>query len=177
MRHFLVLAAFLVSIPACLNTSTDPVTTSDQDLLLATDNRDGDRPYDKIPAFDFADDFYLANGIDPGSIVDRLVAQDGRSVVDTSPREDFVDTRIVETTGGFDHKGNLLYYVVTGKVMLAIHSISPPFGWHRLRGFTREERVTPGKTETSRPTGRRHITPSQIRSTSNSGVSLCLDHS
>ncbi|NIV98371.1 hypothetical protein GWN26_04145 [Candidatus Saccharibacteria bacterium] len=77
----------------------------------------GNRPYDKVPAFDFADNFYLQNGIDPNAIVDRLVAQDNRSVADVSPHSDFADVRILETTGGFDHTGSVLYYAVNGKVM------------------------------------------------------------
>lgn len=80
------------------------------------DDADG-TPYDGAPAFDFSDAFLLANGIDPTRIVDRLAGQDERSVLDASPHSDFRDVRIVETTGGFDHSGNLLYYVVTGKVM------------------------------------------------------------
>lgn len=76
-----------------------------------------DRPYDRVPAFDFADDFYRAGGIEPQAILDRLVAQDERSLEDFSPHPDFADVRILEITGGFDHTGAVLYYTVNGKAM------------------------------------------------------------
>ncbi len=76
-----------------------------------------DRPYNRVPAFDFSDAFYRANGIDPSRILNRVNGQDGVSVIDESPHPDFRDVRIVETTGGFKHNGDLLYYVITGMVM------------------------------------------------------------
>lgn len=77
----------------------------------------GDDPFDGGTAFDFSDSFYRSNGIEPSAIVDRLVAQDSRSVVDSAPSSDFADIRINEITGGFDHTGDVLYYAVNGKVM------------------------------------------------------------
>lgn len=68
------------------------------------------------PAYDFADDFYRLNGIEPREIVDRLRAQDGRSTFDRAPEREFADVRIREVTGGFDHEGNVLYYVTAGQV-------------------------------------------------------------
>lgn len=76
-----------------------------------------DRPFDGLPAFDFADDFYRENGIKPEALVDRLVAQDERSVEQDSPDADFANIKILEITGGFDHKGHVLYYTVNAKVM------------------------------------------------------------
>ena len=80
-----------------------------------------DKPFDKLPACDFSDDFYLENGIVPEKLVDRLVGHDAdpRSKVGESPHSDFNDTKILEITGGFDHKGHELYYTVNAKVMPA----------------------------------------------------------
>ena len=75
-----------------------------------------DEPYDKAPAFDFSDEFYFENGINSELILDRKSGQDIRSVVDASPDPMFADVRIVETTGGFSHHGDLLYYVVCGEL-------------------------------------------------------------
>jgi len=58
-----------------------------------------DRPYDKLPAFDFAGDVSLKNGINPAALLDRLVAQDARAVVDTSPHADCTDVTILEIKG------------------------------------------------------------------------------
>ena len=87
-------------------------------VLATTSAQAGDRPFKKVPSFDFADGSYLDNGINPDNILDRLVGQDERSVKDRSRDRDFADVRILETTGGFDHKGHVLYYTVNGKAML-----------------------------------------------------------
>ncbi len=76
-----------------------------------------ERPYNRVPAFDFTDEFYRANGINPEKLLNRVNGTDGVSVVDASPHPDFRDVRIVETTGGFKHNGSLLYYVIAGMVM------------------------------------------------------------
>ncbi len=99
----------------------------------------GSDPYDRTPGFDFADMYYRANGVEPTALVDRLEGQDGRSVIDASPNPDFSDTRILETTGGFDHKGNLLYYVITGKVMLA--SFTPDAAGQEAREIANDYRA------------------------------------
>src|SRR5213593_4289938 len=70
-----------------------------------------------VPPFDFADAFYLQNGIGPVNILNRV---DGTcpandmpacSVVDNSNTDpDRRNIRVRSTTGGFDHEGNPLYY-------------------------------------------------------------------
>ena len=46
-------------------------------LVITTTSVQGDdRPFKKVPAFDFADGSYLDNGINPDNILDRLVGQD-----------------------------------------------------------------------------------------------------
>jgi hypothetical protein len=76
-----------------------------------------EEPYHRQPAFDFTDEFYRANGIDPDRILGRPTGDDDISVEDASPHPDFTDVRIIETTGGFDHSGDLLYYTVNGMIM------------------------------------------------------------
>ncbi len=76
------------------------------------------------PPFDFSDAHYLANGINPANILDRV---DGTcpasdmpacSVVDNSNTDpDHRNIRVLSTTGGFNHEGNPLYYSIFGMVM------------------------------------------------------------
>lgn len=72
---------------------------------------------DKAPPFDFSDDFYRANGINPDAILNRVNGDDGVSVVDETDDPDRRNVRIIETTGGFDASEDLLYYNVFGMVM------------------------------------------------------------
>jgi hypothetical protein len=76
------------------------------------------------PPFDFSDAFYLANGINP---VNLLTHVDGTCPADDKPSCSVVDNsntdpnrrniRVLSTTGGFDHDGNVLYYSIFGRVM------------------------------------------------------------
>jgi hypothetical protein len=69
------------------------------------------------PPFDFSDAFYLANGINPANILNRVNGMDGNSVFDNHvPDQNFRNVRVINTTGGTDNHGNLLYYVITGFV-------------------------------------------------------------
>jgi hypothetical protein len=74
-----------------------------------------------VPPFDFADAFYLQNGINPATILDRvngtcpLNDMPACSVVDNSNTDpDRRNIRVLSTTGGFDHEGNPLYYNIFG---------------------------------------------------------------
>jgi hypothetical protein len=70
------------------------------------------------PPFDFSNAFYLANGIDPTKILSRVdgTAATG-SVIDTSNTDPTrTDVRVLATTGGFNHEGNVLYYTINGMV-------------------------------------------------------------
>jgi len=77
-----------------------------------------------VPPFDFADAFYLQNGINPATILDRvngtcpLNDMPACSVVDNSNTDpDRRNIRVLSTTGGFDHEGNPLYYNIFGMGM------------------------------------------------------------
>lgn len=81
-------------------------------------------PDQKVPPFDFSDAYYLANGINPANILDRV---DGTCPANDMPACSVVDNsnsdpnrrniRVLSTTGGFDHEGNPLYYNIFGMAM------------------------------------------------------------
>jgi hypothetical protein len=76
------------------------------------------------PPFDFSDAFYLANGINPANLLTHV---DGTCPADDKPSCSVVDNsntdpnrrniRVLSTTGGFDHDGNVLYYSIFGRVV------------------------------------------------------------
>jgi hypothetical protein len=71
------------------------------------------------PPFDFSNSFYLANGIDPSNIQQRVGASNSASafvVENSSPDANHDNFRITETTGGFDRSGSPLYYTINGFV-------------------------------------------------------------
>src|SRR5262245_51325978 len=71
------------------------------------------------PPFDFSNSFYLANGIDPSKILNRVGTANSASafVVDNSnTNPDRNNIRITETTGGFDNAGTPLFYTINGFV-------------------------------------------------------------
>jgi len=71
------------------------------------------------PPFDWSNSFYLANGIDPSNIQQRVgtINPASVSVVEpSSPDANHSNIRITETTGGFNHEGNVLYYTINGFV-------------------------------------------------------------
>jgi hypothetical protein len=82
------------------------------------------------PPYDFTDDFYRTNGVDPSKIVMRVDGTPPDST--TAPRQDpfpgysfASDTdptfnrnvRVLNTTGGYDFAGNIEYYWVDGMLM------------------------------------------------------------
>jgi hypothetical protein len=71
------------------------------------------------PPFDWSNSFYLANGIDPSLIQNRVGSSTSASafvVEPSSPDANHTNDRITETTGGFNHEGNVLYYTINGFV-------------------------------------------------------------
>lgn len=70
------------------------------------------------PPFDFSDDFYRINGIDPAHIPmrvgnpDRPQAHWALDSSNTDPTRRGI--RVKETTGGFDKDGHLIYYSIMG---------------------------------------------------------------
>lgn len=77
-----------------------------------------------VQPFQFSDEFLLENGIDPSKAVDHFVFPDAKPGFDRTRGDEsspdgcaYNDVRVIETTGGFKHNGNLLYYLATSKVM------------------------------------------------------------
>jgi hypothetical protein len=92
------------------------------------------------PPFDFADSFYLQNGINPGNIQKRVGLDSGCAPSTNSPfcnpegppiqpappgnwvfdnsntNPTRTNVRALQTTGGFGHAGNLIYYSIMGFV-------------------------------------------------------------
>lgn len=66
--------------------------------------------------FDFSDDFYRKNGIDPDKLMGRITADEVKGVSDTTPDADHNNVRNIEITGGFNAFGNVIYYSVFGMV-------------------------------------------------------------
>jgi len=72
------------------------------------------------PPFDFSDQFYGANGITPAAISERAGNPDRNPAhwkadsSNTDPNRRGI--RILETTGGFDEGGKLIYYSIMGTV-------------------------------------------------------------
>jgi len=60
--------------------------------------------------FDFSDEFYIENGLNPDLFVFRVSPDDPNATLGMSPDPQHNDTRILEANGGFDSAGQLLYY-------------------------------------------------------------------
>jgi hypothetical protein len=67
-----------------------------------------------IPPFDFSDDYYQRNGIDPNRILARVDGTAPISVPDETTDPTRRGIRVLQTTGGFEASGNLLYYNIFG---------------------------------------------------------------
>src|SRR5262245_33238539 len=71
-----------------------------------------------VPPFDFSAAFYRQNVIDPTKILNRVDGTSPVSVVDNSNKDpNRRNIRVRETTGGFDHEGNVLFYNIFGMAM------------------------------------------------------------
>jgi|GEM_PF-4786338 len=70
-----------------------------------------------LPPFDFSDDFYRANGLDPALVVGRPTGANANSVIDN--RENgakYNNVRIRSYAGTYDHSGHNVFFYVTGLV-------------------------------------------------------------
>ena len=70
----------------------------------------------ELRPFDFTDDYYLKNGVDPKLIVDRRTGFDANSVVDFIDSEIHRNVRIIGTYPTCDPKGNIMYYAGLGEI-------------------------------------------------------------
>jgi len=75
--------------------------------------------FDNLPPFDFSDAFYIANGINPDSIIGRPVGDGNGSVMDNTPNgPDFNNVRITAHAAAYDHSGHRIFFYVTGLLTL-----------------------------------------------------------
>ncbi|MDZ4772410.1 MAG: hypothetical protein SGI72_04670 [Planctomycetota bacterium] len=72
-----------------------------------------------LPPFDFTDAYYLANGIDPTTLIGRPNGT-GTSVIDNRENgPDLNNVRLLEQTAAYDHSGHEIFFYVTGLPTLA----------------------------------------------------------
>src|SRR4051794_7146670 len=68
-----------------------------------------------LPPFDFSDAFYLANGINPATLVGRPAGQAPASVIDNRENgPDLSNVRILQQNAAYDHSGHVVFFSVTG---------------------------------------------------------------
>lgn len=69
--------------------------------------------------FDFTDEFYLKNGVDPAKIVGfgRRNGSDGISVFDTPPDSNHRNVRVTLTLPAYDLSGSTLYWNIFGELL------------------------------------------------------------
>ncbi len=73
-----------------------------------------------LPPFDFSDQFYLENGVDPATIIGRPDGTGPNSVIDnTENGPDFNNVRILSHAAAYDHSGHPIFFYVTGLPTLA----------------------------------------------------------
>lgn len=70
---------------------------------------------DVLPPFDFSDAYYLANGINPASVIGRPRGANASSVIDNRENgPNYNNVRIREHTAAYDHSGHPIFFSVTG---------------------------------------------------------------
>ena len=70
---------------------------------------------DPLPPFDFSDAFYLANGVNPATLVGRPTGTPPGSVIDNRDNgPDFNNVRILGQNAAYDHSGHPVFFSVTG---------------------------------------------------------------
>ena len=84
-------------------------------LVLLTGSRSGGYDEESVP-FDFTDQFYLENGVDPSAIPDRLGTPTSLfpSVVDEADNRDRRDVRNLMVIPAYSHSGKLVFFHVMG---------------------------------------------------------------
>ncbi|MCA9303995.1 MAG: hypothetical protein KC996_07735 [Phycisphaerales bacterium] len=65
--------------------------------------------------FDFSDEFYAQNGLDPAAVPGRPTGTGPNSVIDTRENgPDLNDVRVLQTATAYDHSGHPIFFYVTG---------------------------------------------------------------
>jgi hypothetical protein len=75
---------------------------------------------DNLPPFYFSDQFYLANGINPATLVGRPNGTPPNSIIDNRENgPDLNNVRILQHVAAYDHSGHPIFFSVTGLPSLA----------------------------------------------------------
>lgn len=73
-----------------------------------------------LPPFDFSDEYYIANGIDPTTLIGRPTGTGPNSVIDDRENgPNFNNIRILAHAAAYDHSGHPIFFYVTGLPTLA----------------------------------------------------------
>lgn len=72
-----------------------------------------------LPPFDFSDQFYIANGIDPAGIIGRMDGTPPASIIDDTPNgPKFNNVRMLQHVAAYDHSGHIIFFSVPGVLSL-----------------------------------------------------------
>ena len=66
--------------------------------------------------FDFADNNYIANGVDPNGIISRLTGGDKLSVFEPSPSSQYSNVRVLITMPAYDQLGRMIFWLPLGNL-------------------------------------------------------------
>lgn len=70
---------------------------------------------DGLPPFDFADDYYRANGLNPDAVIGRPTGDGPNSVIDDRENgAEYRNVRVLQTAAAYDHSGHQIFFYVTG---------------------------------------------------------------
>ena len=69
-----------------------------------------------INPHDFTDAYYLMNGINPKTIIDRRTGTDGLSVISNSSNPFHTNVRVIATAPAYDQNGDMLFWFPLGEL-------------------------------------------------------------
>ena len=70
-----------------------------------------------LPPFDFTDDYYRANGIDPALVIGRPTGANANSVIDDRENgPNYNNVRVRSYAACYDHSGHPMFFYVTGLI-------------------------------------------------------------
>ena len=102
--------------------------------------------------FDFTDEFYIENGLDPEAFFFRIMPEDANATFGVSPLPEHNNTLILEINGGFDSAGQLLYYPAPPASIFADSFLQNEAG-QRARAIANEFRAFIFPLRDGNPTG------------------------
>jgi hypothetical protein len=89
--------------------------------------------------FEFTDQYYFQNGVNPNLAVNRRTGTDGLSVFDTPPDPIFRNIRVKITLPAYDHSGNFFYWYLLGEIFE--NGFTPDAAGARAREIANRNRI------------------------------------